>query len=154
MANATIFDRLKQDHDAHRQLFAKMADAKDDADRLKKLFDQFKVEVTAHAAAEEETLYATMLSRPDLREDAQHSVSEHKEIDDYLEELDELKFDGEAWRKKFAKMKERYLHHIEEEEEEMFPQAAKELTADEEKKLAATFAKRKPAELARAEADS
>ncbi|MBJ7443911.1 MAG: hemerythrin domain-containing protein [Sphingobium sp.] len=154
MANATIFDRLKQDHDVHREMFAKMADAKDDADTLKKLFDQFKVEVSAHAAAEEETLYATMLSRPDLREDAQHSVSEHKEIDDYLEELDELKFDGEAWRKKFAKMKERYLHHIEEEEEEMFPAAAKELTADEEKKLAATFAKRKPAELARAEADS
>lgn len=154
MANATIFDRLKQDHDAHRQLFAKMADAKNDADRLEKLFDQFKVEVTAHAAAEEETLYATMLARPGLREDAQHSVSEHKEIDDYLEELAELKFDGEAWRKKFAKMKERYLHHIEEEEEEMFPAAAKELTADEEKKLAATFARRKPAELARAEADS
>lgn len=154
MANATIFDRLKQDHDAHRQLFAKMADAKDDADQLKKLFDQFKVEVTAHAAAEEETLYATMLSRPDLREDAQHSVSEHKEIDDYLEELDELKFDGEAWRKKFAKMKERYLHHIEEEEEEMFPTAAEDLTADEEQKLGALFAKRKPAELARAEADS
>ncbi|RJG54425.1 hemerythrin domain-containing protein [Sphingobium terrigena] len=154
MANATIFDRLKQDHDVHRDMFAKMADAKDDTDQLKKLFDQFKIEVSAHAAAEEETLYATMLARPDLREDAQHSVSEHKEIDDYLEELDELKFDGEAWRKKFAEMKKRYLHHIEEEEEEMFPDAAKELTADEEKKLAATFAKRKPAELARAEADS
>ena len=36
----------------------------------------------------------------------------------------------------------------------MFPNAAKDLTADEEKSLAATFAKRKPAELARAEADS
>ena len=153
MADRTIFDRLKQDHDAHRQLFAKMADAKDDSDRLKKLFDQFKVEVSAHAAAEEETLYATMLARPDLREDAQHSVSEHKEIDDYLEELDDLKFDGEAWRKKFAKMKERYLHHIEEEEEEMFPTAAKDLTADEEKKLGALFAKRKPAELERAQAE-
>jgi len=154
MADRTIFDRLKQDHDLHRAMFAKMADAKDDADQLKKLFDAFKVEVTAHAAAEEETLYATMLSRPDLREDAQHSVSEHKEIDDYLEELDELKFDGEAWRKKFAEMKKRYLHHIEDEEEEMFPDAGKELTADEEKKLAAIFARRKPAELARAEADS
>ena len=84
MADATIFHRLKQDHDSHRQLFKKMDDAQGDDDRLKKLFDQFKVEVTAHAAAEEETLYATMLARPDLREDAQHSVSEHKEIDDYL----------------------------------------------------------------------
>lgn len=152
MADATIFDRLKQDHDAHRQLFAKMADAGSDETRLRKLFDQFTVEVTAHAAAEEETLYATMLAQPDLREDAQHSVSEHKEISDYLEELDGLKFNGEAWRRTFADMKERYLHHIDEEEEEMFPDAAKALTADDEKKLGALFAKRKPDELERAEA--
>lgn len=152
MANANIFDRLKEDHDAHRQLFDKMADAKDDHDRLEKLFDQLKVEVTAHAAAEEETLYATMLARPDLREDAQHSVAEHKEIDDYLEELDELEFNGEDWRQTFDQLKKRYLHHIEEEEEEMFPGAAEELTAEEETRLAEIFAKRKPAELKRAEA--
>lgn len=152
MANANIFDRLKEDHDAHRQLFDKMADAKDDHDRLEKLFDQLKVEVTAHAAAEEETLYATMLARPDLREDAQHSVAEHKEIDDYLEDLDELEFNGEDWRQTFDQLKKRYLHHIEEEEEEMFPGAAEELTAEEETRLAEIFAKRKPAELKRAEA--
>jgi hemerythrin superfamily protein len=152
MADITIFNRLKQDHDAHRQLFAKMAEAKDDAARLEKLFEQFKVEVTAHAAAEEETLYATMLSRPDLREDAQHSVSEHKEIDDFLEELGELEFNGQPWNETFAKLKKRYLHHIDEEEEEMFPDAARELTTEEEQKLGATFAKRKPAELERAEA--
>jgi hemerythrin superfamily protein len=151
MADATIFDRLKQDHDAHRQLFDKMADAEGDNERLAKLFEQFRVEVTAHAAAEEETLYATMLARPDLREDAQHSVSEHKEIDDYLEELQEQEFNSTAWRETFDKMKKRYLHHIEEEEEEMFPDAAAELTTEEEQKLAATFARRKPAELQRAE---
>lgn len=151
MANATIFDKLKQDHDAHRQLFEKMADAKDDNDRLEKLFEQFRVEVTAHAAAEEETLYATMLARPDLREDAQHSVAEHKEIDDYLEELQEQPFNGPEWQETFANLKKRYLHHIEEEEEEMFPDAAAELTDEEELKLAATFARRKPAELERAE---
>lgn len=153
MADATIFDRLKQDHDSHRQLFAKMDEAKDDADRLEKLFEQFKVEVKAHAAAEEETLYATMLSRPDLREDAQHSVSEHKEIEDYLEEMEEQEFDGQEWRETFAQLKKRYLHHIEEEEEEMFPDAAKDLTDAEEKQLGDKFAERKPAELERAQAE-
>lgn len=152
MADITIFERLKQDHDAHRQLLDKMAEAKDQPDRLEKLFDQFKVEITAHAAAEEETLYATMLARPDLREDAQHSVAEHKEIDDYLEELGELEFNGPDWRRKFAELKKRYLHHIEEEEEEMFPDASSELTDEEEAKLAEIFARRKPAELQRAEA--
>lgn len=152
MADTTIFDSLKQDHDAHRQLLSKLTDAKGDQERRGKLFEQFAVEVTAHAAAEEETLYATMLARPDLREDAQHSVSEHKEIDDYFEELDGLEVDSPAWDSKFEEMKKRYLHHIDEEEEEMFPDAAKELTAQEEATLAATFAKRKPDELERAEA--
>lgn len=150
MADATIFDRLKQDHDAHRQLLAKMEDAANEPERLEKLFEQFRVEVTAHAAAEEETLYATMLARPDLREDAQHSVSEHKEIDDCFEEMEEQAFNGPEWRDTFAQLKKRYLHHIEEEEEEMFPDAAKELSDAEEEKLAAVFARRKPAELERA----
>ncbi|PZU15156.1 MAG: hemerythrin [Sphingobium sp.] len=153
MADASIFDRLKQDHDQHRQLFAKMDEAKDDADRLEKLFDQFKVEVKAHAAAEEETLYATMLAKPDLREDAQHSVSEHKEIEDYLEEMEDQKFNGDEWRKTFAQLKKRYLHHIEEEEEEMFPDAAKDLSDKEEKALGEKFAERKPDELERAQAE-
>jgi hemerythrin superfamily protein len=153
MVSTSIFDSLKQDHDQHRQLLSKMDDAAADTDRLSKLFEQFRVEVTAHAAAEEETLYATMLARPDLREDAQHSVSEHKEIDDYLEELEALEVGEPAWADKFAQMKKRYLHHIDEEEEEMFPDAAAELSDSEEQALAQTFAKRKPAELARAEAE-
>ena len=153
MADASIFHRLKQDHDSHRQLFAKMADAQGEPERLEKLFEQFKVEVKAHAAAEEETLYATMLARPDLREDAQHSVSEHKEIEDYLEEMEEQSFNGAEWRETFAQMKKRYLHHIEEEEEEMFPDAAKDLSAQEEEQLGARFAERKPAELERAQAE-
>ena len=153
MADASIFHRLKQDHDSHRQLFAKMADAQGEPDRLEKLFEQFKVEVKAHAAAEEETLYATMLARPDLREDAQHSGSEHKEIEDYLEEMEEQSFNGPEWRETFAQMKKRYLHHIEEEEEEMFPDAAKDLSAQEEEQLGARFAERKPAELERAQAE-
>ena len=153
MADASIFHRLKQDHDSHRQLFAKMADAQGEPDRLEKLFEQFKGEVKAHAAAEEETLYATMLARPDLREDAQHSVSEHKEIEDYLEEIEEQSFNGPEWRETFAQMKKRYLHHIEEEEEEMFPDAAKDLSAQEEEQLGARFAERKPAELERAQAE-
>ena len=153
MADASIFHRLKQDHDSHRQLFAKMADAQGEPDRLEKLFEQFKVEVKAHAAAEEETLYATMLARPDLREDAQHSVSEHKEIEDYLEEMEEQSFNGPEWRETFAQMKKRYLHHIEEEEEEMFPDAAKDLRAQEEEQLGARFAERTPAELERAQAE-
>lgn len=148
MAKAEIFERLKQDHDRHRKMLADL-EAAANGDRPK-LFEAFRVEVTAHAAAEEESLYATMLACPDLREDAQHSVSEHKEIDDFLEELEALDFESELWAKTFAKMRHRYEHHIDEEEEEMFPDAAATLSEEAEARIAEVFRRRKPAELERA----
>jgi hemerythrin superfamily protein len=152
MADPSIFDRLKADHDQHRQLLAQLSGGKDDVLR-EKLFEQFQVEVTAHAAAEEESLYATMLAMPDLRQDAQHSVSEHKEIGDFLDELRDLEFGSAQWENIFAHMKKRYLHHIDEEEAEMFPDAAEALSEAQEVKLAQTFIRRKPEEIERAEAE-
>jgi len=149
MADARIFEDLKADHDRHRALLVKIDGAA--ASDREALFEAFRVEVTAHAAAEEESLYATMLAIPDLRDEARHSVSEHKEIDDYFGELLKLDSASDAWAAKFAEMRHRYEHHIGEEEDEMFPAAAKALSADEEARLAAVFERRKPKELERAE---
>ena len=150
MADARIFADLKADHDTHRDLLARIANASGD-DRAQ-LFESFRIEVTAHAAAEEGSLYATMLARPDLREDAVHSVSEHKEISDYFAELADLDAASDDWLSKFEEMRHRYEHHIDEEEEEMFPAASKQLTGEYEARLAQVFERRKPKELERAEA--
>ncbi|MEN2786417.1 hemerythrin domain-containing protein [Sphingomonas qilianensis] len=153
MADARIFADLKADHDRHRELLVQIAStAPGDAER-DRLFAAFRIEVSAHAAAEEESLYAMMLGKPDLRDDARHSVSEHKEIDDFFGEMAELDSASDTWRKTFDKMRHRYEHHIDEEEQEMFPAAADELSDDEEAKLAQVFEERKPAELERAEAE-
>jgi hypothetical protein len=153
MADARIFADLKADHDRHRELLVQIAStAPGDAER-DRLFEAFRIEVSAHAAAEEESLYAMMLGKPDLRDDARHSVSEHKEIDDFFGELADLDTASDTWRKTFDKMRHRYEHHIDEEEQEMFPAAAEELSDDEEAKLAQVFENRKPAELERAEAE-
>ena len=153
MADARIFADLKADHDRHRKLLAQIAETQGASEERKTLFEEFMLEVTAHAAAEEESLYATMLGMPDLRDDARHSVSEHKEIDDFLGELNDMDMSSSGWLVKFKEMRHRYEHHIDEEEEEMFPAAAKELSAAKEAELAKVFEKRKPKELERAEAE-
>lgn len=153
MTQAAIFERLKQDHDRHRTLLGQIGDASSPDDR-RRLLDAFRIEVTAHAAAEEETLYATMLADPDLRHDAQHSVSEHKEIDDYLEEMADLDPASDTWAKAFAEMRHRYTHHIDEEEEDMFPEADEELSAAKLQELGERFEERKPAEIERAKQGS
>ena len=134
MTETRIFARLKADHDRHRELLG-------------------RIDVTAHAASEEMSLYATMLANPDLRDEAQHSVAEHKEIEDYLTELCEMDFSSSGWLTRFRTMKDRYLHHIDEEEEEMFPAAEKELSDERKKELIRIFEKEKPKEKAKAAAE-
>ncbi|MBU0823023.1 MAG: hemerythrin domain-containing protein [Alphaproteobacteria bacterium] len=153
MAETKIFARLKADHDRHRKLLDQIDETKGDSPEREKLFEAFRVEVTAHAASEEMSLYATMLAKPDLRDDAQHSVSEHKEIEDFLTELYEMDFASTGWLTRFRTMKDRYLHHIEEEEEEMFPEAEEGLSEAKKKELLAIFEKEKPKEKAKASAD-
>lgn len=149
--NARIFADLKQDHDRQRKLLAQVASAAED-DRPA-LFEELRIELQAHAAAEEEALYATMLARPDLREDARHSVSEHKEVDDLLGELVQMDIESDEWAELFEKLRERYTHHIDEEEEDMFPAASQGLDPETEARIAAVFEKRKPREAARAETE-
>lgn len=149
MADARIFEDLKADHDRHRAMLAELA-AASHAERAG-LFEALRVEISAHAAAEEESLYATMIANPDLRDEARHSVSEHKEIDDYFGELIELDAASAEWAAKFGEMRHRYEHYISEEEQEMFPSAAEKLSSEEEARLASVFERRKPKELVRAE---
>ena len=151
MADARIFRDLISDHDRHRELLEKIGETQGDSAERRELFEELRKELQAHAAAEEESLYATMLADPELRDDARHSVSEHKEIDDFLGELFEADMSSSGWLIKFKDMRHRYLHHIDEEEEDMFPAAAKGLSSEQEAQIAKVFEQRKPRELENAQ---
>jgi hemerythrin-like domain-containing protein len=147
-----IFSILKSDHDLHREMLAKIAERSGNLPEQCHLFEAFRVEVTAHAAAEEQSLYATMLADPALQEDGRHSVAEHKELDDLLGELQKIDMATDEWLEKFKEMRHRYEHHIEEEEEEMFPAAEQQFSKAQASELGAKFDRRKPEELEVAEA--
>lgn len=151
MAHHDIYAELKRDHDKQRTMLKELAELKGDGAKRKKLFEEFRLEVASHAAAEEESLYATMLGNPELRDEARHSVAEHKEVDDLIGEMMDEDFASDEWESKFFHMRHRYEHHIDEEEEEMFPAAAEELSDAEEARIAKVFEDRKPKELEIAE---
>jgi hypothetical protein len=150
MADAAIYAELKRDHDKQRAMLKELGELRGDGKKRRTVFEALRLELQSHAAAEEESLYATMLGEPELRDDARHSVSEHKEVDDLLGEMMELDFASDEWEEKFYHMRRRYEHHIDEEEEEMFPAAAEELDDATEERLAAIYEERKPEELKRA----
>ena len=151
MSNDRIFDELKADHDRHRELFKRIAESDPDSQERADLFEELRVELQAHAAAEEQSLYATMMANPELTDEARHSVAEHKEIDDFLGELVEEDPASDKWAKTFKELRHRYIHHIDEEEEEMFPAASKDLDEETKARIAKVFEQRKPKEIERAE---
>lgn len=143
---AAIYQKLKADHDQHRAMLVAIDEAKGDKARRDALFEEFRIAVTGHAAAEEQSLYARMMLNPETSEDARHAVAEHKEIDDMITELATLAAGDRKWAEKFTELRSEYDHHIKEEEEEMFPKATEHLSSAEEAEAAQVYDDRKPEE--------
>lgn len=147
MAN-DIFARLIEDHEKHRNLLARIEETRGASDERAALFEEFTFEAKGHAAAEEQALYSTMMRKPPTTQDTRHSVSEHHEVEEMLNDLAATDMSSSAWLMKFRTLKERYTHHIDEEEAEHFPEFAKHLTKEDEVHMQAVFERRKKAEKA------
>ena len=141
-----IFTRLKQDHDRHRAMLERVADTTGDSQERREAFEQLRIDVSAHANAEEQSLYAEMLARPDLQDKGRHSVAEHKEADEYFEDLVDMDFSSTGWLTRFKTLKERLEHHMDEEEDEIFAAAKKDISKQRANELAKIFDERKPVE--------
>lgn len=143
----TIYDAIKQDHDSHRDVLNRLDATTGDSPDRESLYATIKQELEAHAAAEEETFYATLMAKPAGQEQARHSVSEHKEAVDLLGELDETEFSSPGWLARFRKLKDELEHHMDEEENEVFPKARKLINAATAENLGGEFLRRKRAEM-------
>lgn len=141
-----IYERLKRDHDAQRDLCAKIEETSGDSEERRALWRKLRVELEAHAAAEEQTFYAELMEQPDGSDKARHSVAEHKELADYVEQLEEKEMSSSGWLATFKDLSERTIHHVDEEEEEVFPLAQDLIANPRAEELGARFEERKKAE--------
>ncbi|MCA0909066.1 hemerythrin domain-containing protein [Qipengyuania gaetbuli] len=152
MTQATeIFERLKEDHDRHRDLIDKLLDTSGESEERKELFTELTKELKAHAAAEEQALYSTMLRKPPTTDETRHSVAEHHELDEALNDLAATDMSEGGWLTKFKTFAHDYRHHIDEEEEEHFPDFENYLEDDDMKHMRQVFERRKKEEKAEAE---
>ena len=126
-----IYTAIKADHDRHRELLERIGDTKGASDERKEAWDEFYHDVKAHAAAEEETFYSKLISKTWGQDSARHSVHEHQQLDDLMEELNDMDMSSSGWLNKFKTLEHDYLHHVDEEEDEVFTRA-KEVIDDKE----------------------
>lgn len=142
-----IYERLTLDHQQQKNLLELLMDTAGDSEKRNQLFAELKNELDSHALAEEQTFYSELMEIPEGTEEARHSVAEHKEADDLLAELKELPMSSGGWIHKFEKLKHRIVHHVDEEEEDVFVLARKLISPERAEALTAEFEQRKIAEL-------
>jgi len=142
----SIYDAIKADHDEHRELLNAIADTEGDSKARRDAWDRFYNDVKSHAAAEEETFYSKLMSETWGQDHARHSVHEHQQLDDLMEELREKDMSSSAWLTTFKKLKHDYEHHMDEEEDELFTRAKEVIGQEDNNKFGAAFLNRKKEE--------
>ena len=136
---STIFDALREDHDVQRRLIADLLDTTGASEKREAAFDELRRELTAHAVHEERQFYVPLMQQDLTQDKARHSVAEHKELDDYVEQLEGYDMSASQFLVTARELEHRLLHHLEEEEHEVFQLAGKVLGDEEKKDLAQAY---------------
>lgn len=124
---------LKKDHQKVAGLFKQYENAGQEASAKKEeLFARIKQELDVHARIEEEIFYpaARQVAVEEAKELVAEAAEEHKQIKTLLAELDGMDADDEQFDAKMKVLKEDVEHHVEEEENELFPKVKKALGSD------------------------
>ncbi|QFS83617.1 hypothetical protein FIU97_12660 [Roseivivax sp. THAF40] len=143
----SIYDAIVADHENHRKLMARIADTEGASEDRKSAWNEFFYDVKSHAAAEEETFYSKLMSKTWGQDSARHSVEEHGELDDLMEELNEMDMSSSGWLNKFNTLRHDYEHHMDEEEKEVFGRAKEVIPEDEIEGYGKRFRDRKAEEM-------
>lgn len=131
-----IFDQLKEEHETVKSLLseAELCPKEERVDVLERI----EKELVPHARGEEKTLYAMVLKcakeegEQETAELANEAYEEHRAVDELLKDIKSCDPKDERWLAILQVMTENLEHHIEEEENELFPQAQDILSQEEQ----------------------
>ena len=119
---------LTKDHDHVKKMLEELDDTTERAIKTREqAFAKLQSELEVHEAIEEEIFYPALKDHPKTRDIALEGYEEHHVVDTVMGEMRDLPVSDETWTAKFTVMKENLEHHIEEEEEDMFPQGSAQI---------------------------
>ncbi|HXG91677.1 MAG TPA: hemerythrin domain-containing protein [Blastocatellia bacterium] len=118
---------LKKDHKEATGLMDQIETA-DKGDRsAKDLFMRLKHALTLHTQMEEQIFYPALRNHEETRDMIEESLKEHQEVDQILAEMTNLNPHNDDFIDKLSELRDAVEHHVDEEENEMFPKAEKVL---------------------------
>ncbi|RIL01794.1 MAG: hemerythrin [Proteobacteria bacterium] len=108
----------------------KKAIASEDGEERRDLLDEITRMLRVHTHIEEEIFYPAfreVVGTKKGEEQVLEAYEEHHVVDLVLAELPDIDLESETYKAKITVLKELVEHHVEEEQEEMFPAAEKKL---------------------------
>ena len=135
----TIYDALHESHERQRTLCRALLRTHPRSAQRVATFTELRIELAAHAAAEERFLYAPMLMEDAGLLSARHALHEHHEIDELVEDVQKLDPAGDAWLEKAKELSKEVHHHLREEESRFFQVSGKILGDAQKKTLAGKY---------------
>ncbi|KPI00115.1 Hemerythrin HHE cation binding domain protein [Actinobacteria bacterium OV450] len=118
---------LRDDHKTVEKLFKRFEKTSDeDVAERRELADQVIEELTVHAWIEEQYFYpAAREAAPDTKDHVLESIEEHHAVVWMLSELKDMDPADERFKAKMTVLMEQVRHHVEEEEQDWFPDVRK-----------------------------
>ncbi|MEU9182082.1 hemerythrin domain-containing protein [Streptomyces sp. NPDC048550] len=118
---------LREDHKTVEKLFKRFEKTGDDdlAER-RAIVDEVIEELTVHAWIEEQVFYpAAREAAPETTDHILESIEEHHAVVWMLSELKDMDASDERFKAKMTVLAENVRHHVEEEEQDWFPDVRK-----------------------------
>lgn len=112
--------RVKKAYQAFKKL-----DVEKEPDECEALVSQVLSDLTVHATLEEEILYPAAREALDDDDLLDEALVEHESARTLIEQLSSMGPEDEMYAARFTVLCEYVMHHVKEEEEEMFPKLAK-----------------------------
>jgi hemerythrin superfamily protein len=143
-----IFVELEEQH-TEVSMLMKQAQKSDDEKTRRDLFSKIRVELLAHAKAEERVFYPVLQANQKTDQDAQRSLQEHQQIEQLINQLDSTPIASQSWKNTLNHLIETVKNHVDFEEKTVFPKAQQFIDDDEARELEPRFEEARQQEMVR-----
>jgi hemerythrin superfamily protein len=124
--NVEAINMLKEDHDRVEKAFKEFEKLdREDTEAIRQLVETVCEDLKVHTTLEEEIFYPAVREAIDDEDIMNEASVEHETAKMLIEQLENMQPDDPNYYATFTVLGEYVMHHVEEEEGEMFPAAKK-----------------------------
>ena len=118
-----IIEMLKQDHQEASAMMDRIESAGEGDPSVMTTFNQLKQALTLHTQIEEQIFYPALRNNDETQDQIEESFEEHQEVKDMLSQMSGMQSGNDEFLSLMSDLRDAVEHHVEEEENELFPQA-------------------------------